>query len=96
VFHTRPEETRKIGRPKLRWEDGVIQDIRALEAGNHRRQDEAYEEGQGPHTTVKPVMMMMMMMMMKDILNLSDYGVNSTANTIYVTIVLKHVFVKDL
>jgi hypothetical protein len=24
VFNTRPEGTRKIGRPKLRWEDGVI------------------------------------------------------------------------
>jgi hypothetical protein len=30
VFDTRPEGTRKIGRPKMRLEDGVIQDIRAL------------------------------------------------------------------
>jgi hypothetical protein len=30
VFDMRPEETRKIGRPKLRGEVGVIQDIRAL------------------------------------------------------------------
>jgi hypothetical protein len=30
VFDTRPEGTRKIRRPKLRWEDGLIQDIRAL------------------------------------------------------------------
>jgi hypothetical protein len=30
VFDTRPEGTRKTGRPKFNWEDGVIQDIRAL------------------------------------------------------------------
>jgi hypothetical protein len=30
VFDTRHEGTRKIGRHKLRWEDGVIQDIKAL------------------------------------------------------------------
>jgi hypothetical protein len=30
VFNTRPEETRKIGRPKPRWEDGVTQDFKAL------------------------------------------------------------------
>jgi hypothetical protein len=28
AFDARPEGTRKIERPKLRWEDGVIQDIR--------------------------------------------------------------------
>jgi hypothetical protein len=36
VFDTRPEGTRKIGRPKLRWEDGVIQDITALGVKNWR------------------------------------------------------------
>jgi hypothetical protein len=36
VFDTRPEGTRNIGRPKLRWEDGVIQDIRALGVKNWR------------------------------------------------------------
>jgi hypothetical protein len=30
VFDTRHEGTGKIGRHKLRWEDDVIQDIRAL------------------------------------------------------------------
>jgi hypothetical protein len=30
VSDTRPEGTRKIGRPKLKWKDGVIQDTRAL------------------------------------------------------------------
>jgi hypothetical protein len=37
VFNTRPEGTKKIGRPKLRWEDGVSQDIRALEVKNWRK-----------------------------------------------------------
>jgi hypothetical protein len=37
VFDTRPEGTRKIGRPKLRWEDGVIQDIRVLGVKNWRK-----------------------------------------------------------
>jgi hypothetical protein len=40
AFDARPEGTRKIERPKLRWEDGVIQDIRqggrALGARNWR------------------------------------------------------------
>ena len=26
IFNTRPEGTRSVGRPKLRWEDGVVQD----------------------------------------------------------------------
>jgi hypothetical protein len=30
VFNTKPIGTRKIGRPKLRWEDDVIQDIKTL------------------------------------------------------------------
>jgi hypothetical protein len=34
VFDTRLEGSRKIGRPELRWEDGVIQDIRVLGAKN--------------------------------------------------------------
>jgi hypothetical protein len=33
---TRPEGTRKIGRPKLRWEDGVIQVSKALGSRNWR------------------------------------------------------------
>jgi hypothetical protein len=30
VFNTKPEGTRSVGRPKLRWENGVVQDTRIL------------------------------------------------------------------
>jgi hypothetical protein len=30
IFNTKPEGTRKVGRPKLRWEECVCQDIRIL------------------------------------------------------------------
>jgi hypothetical protein len=36
VFDTRPEGTRKNGRPRLTWDDGVIQNIRALGVKNWR------------------------------------------------------------
>jgi hypothetical protein len=36
VFNTKPVGTRKIGRPKLRWEDDVIQDIKILGVKNWR------------------------------------------------------------
>jgi len=36
VFDTKPIGTRKIGRPKLRWEDDVIQDIKTLGVKNWR------------------------------------------------------------
>jgi hypothetical protein len=36
MFNTRPEGTRKIGRPELRCEEGVIQAISALGAKNWR------------------------------------------------------------
>jgi hypothetical protein len=36
VLDTKPIGTRKIGRPKLRWEDDVIQDIKALGVKNWR------------------------------------------------------------
>jgi hypothetical protein len=26
IFDTKPEGTRSVGRPKLQWEDGVVQD----------------------------------------------------------------------
>jgi hypothetical protein len=30
IFNTKSEGTRSVGRPKLRWEDGVVQDTRIL------------------------------------------------------------------
>ena len=30
IFNTKPEATRSVGRPKLRWEDGVVQDMRVV------------------------------------------------------------------
>jgi hypothetical protein len=31
IFSTKPDGTRSVGRPKLRWEDGVAQDMQILE-----------------------------------------------------------------
>jgi len=36
VFNTKPIGIRKTGRPKLRWEDDVIQDIKTLGVKNWR------------------------------------------------------------
>ena len=36
VFKTMPERTRKVGRPEMRWEDCVRQDIRTLGIRNWR------------------------------------------------------------
>jgi hypothetical protein len=36
VLDTKPIGTRKIGRPKLRWKDDVIQDIKTLGVKNWR------------------------------------------------------------
>jgi hypothetical protein len=30
IFKTKPDGARSAGRPKLRWEDGVVQDMRIL------------------------------------------------------------------
>jgi hypothetical protein len=35
-FNTKPTGIRKIGRPKLRWEDDVIQDIKTSGVKNWR------------------------------------------------------------
>ena len=34
IFNTKPDGVRRIGRPNLRWEDGVDQDMRILEVKN--------------------------------------------------------------
>jgi hypothetical protein len=36
IFNIKPEGTRKMGRPKLRWEECVCQDIRILGVKNWR------------------------------------------------------------
>jgi hypothetical protein len=37
IFNTKPEGTRSVGRPKLRWEDGVVQDTRTLEVNSWKK-----------------------------------------------------------
>jgi hypothetical protein len=37
IFNTKPDGGRKVGRPKLRWEDGVDQDMRILEVKNWKK-----------------------------------------------------------
>ena len=34
IFNAKPDGVRRVGRPKLRWEDGVDQDMRILEVKN--------------------------------------------------------------
>jgi len=37
ILNTKPDGVRKAGRPKLRWEDGVDQDMRILEVKNWKK-----------------------------------------------------------
>jgi hypothetical protein len=37
ILNTKPDGVRRVGRPKLRWEDGVDQDMRILEVKNWKR-----------------------------------------------------------
>jgi hypothetical protein len=37
IFNTKPDRTRRAGRPKLQWEDGVDQDMTTLGVKNWRR-----------------------------------------------------------
>jgi hypothetical protein len=37
IFDTKPDGVRSVGRPKLRWEDGVDQDIRILGVKNWKK-----------------------------------------------------------
>jgi hypothetical protein len=48
VFNTKPIGIRNIGRPKLRWEDDVIQDIKTLEVKNWRNVAMEKESSQKP------------------------------------------------
>ena len=64
------ERRRKIGRPKLRWFDILLEDIMKLEVNNWwtvSRAREAWERPfgkPGPYWAVKLPMMMVMMMIM--------------------------------
>jgi hypothetical protein len=37
IFNTKLDGVRRVGRPKLRWEDGVDQDMRILEVKNWKK-----------------------------------------------------------
>jgi hypothetical protein len=60
VFNTKPTEIRKIERPKLRWEDDVIQEEFEKLSAEKGKLAEAPEEGQGPLGAVESMMVMMM------------------------------------
>jgi hypothetical protein len=65
VFNTKSMRISKTERPKLRWEDNVIQDVETgsqelEELSNGKgRLEEASEGGQGPRRAVEPMLMMM-------------------------------------
>jgi hypothetical protein len=58
VFNAKPIGIRKIGRPKLRWEGDVIQELEERSNGKGNLAV-ASEEGQGPRRAVEPMMRMM-------------------------------------
>ena len=37
IFNTKPDGARSVGRPKLRWEDGIDQDMRILGVKNWKK-----------------------------------------------------------
>jgi hypothetical protein len=39
IFNTTPDGTRSIGRPKLRWDEGVVEDTRILGFKNWKKAD---------------------------------------------------------
>jgi hypothetical protein len=44
IFNTKPDGTRRAGRSKIRWEDGVNQDMTTLGVKNWRRVTPESEE----------------------------------------------------
>ena len=64
IFNTKPDGARSVERPKLRWKDGVDQDMRILGVKNWKKvaldRDERAQllkEGQGLPEAVEPMMM---------------------------------------
>jgi hypothetical protein len=37
IFNTKPDGETSVGRPKLRWKDGVVQDMRILGVKNWKK-----------------------------------------------------------
>jgi hypothetical protein len=54
-----PEGNRRVGRPRLRWEECVCKELEECSI-EWRRMASNPEEGQGSQRSVVPVMMMMM------------------------------------
>jgi hypothetical protein len=69
IFNTKPDGARSNGRPKLRWVDGVEQNMRILGVKNWEKvalnRDEwaqLLKKARAPPGAVEPMMIMMMMM----------------------------------
>jgi hypothetical protein len=52
TFSTKPDGVRAVGRPKLRWEGGVDQDMRILEVKNWKKA--ALDRGEWAKILKKP------------------------------------------
>jgi hypothetical protein len=78
IFSTKPDGGRIVGRPKLRWEDGVDKDVIILGVKNWKKvalnRDEwaqLLKKARAPSEAVEP------MMMMYCLRHVSTFGVNS-------------------
>ena len=47
TINTKPDGVRGVGRPKLRWEDGVVQGMRTVEVTTGRWCCSRYENSRG-------------------------------------------------
>jgi hypothetical protein len=56
IFSTKPNGVKRAGRPKLRWEDGVDQDVRISEVKNWKKFALTETNGQSFLTLSSPVM----------------------------------------